>query len=86
LGIVPSYSRPRVSDDNPYSEALIRTVKHHPDYPVAAFGGLDEASGLGRSILDAVQRGASTQAIQFVTPAKRHAGEHGQILVERKEA
>ena len=30
LGIVPSFSRPHVSDDNPYSEALFRTLKHGP--------------------------------------------------------
>ena len=31
LGIEPSYSRPRVSDDNPYAEALFRTAKYRPD-------------------------------------------------------
>src|SRR3954463_569112 len=33
LGVVPSFSRPHVSDDNPYSEALFRTLKHTPVYP-----------------------------------------------------
>jgi putative transposase len=33
LGVVPSFSRPHVSDDNPYSEALFRTLKHTPAYP-----------------------------------------------------
>jgi len=36
LGVVPSFSRPAVSDDNPYSEALFRTMKYRPDYPQAA--------------------------------------------------
>ena len=33
LGVIPSFSRPHVSDDNPYSEALFRTLKHTPAYP-----------------------------------------------------
>jgi putative transposase len=37
LGIVPSFSCPRVSDDNPYSEALFRTLKHTPAYPRLPF-------------------------------------------------
>lgn len=38
LGVVPSFSRPHVSDDNPYSEALFRTLKHTPAYPRLPFG------------------------------------------------
>jgi transposase InsO family protein len=34
LGIKPSYSRPRVSDDNPFVEALFRTAKYRPEFPV----------------------------------------------------
>ena len=34
LGVIPSFSRPSVSDDNPYSEALFRTVKYHPTFPM----------------------------------------------------
>jgi transposase InsO family protein len=33
LGVVASFSRPRVSNDNPYAEALFRTCKYRPDYP-----------------------------------------------------
>jgi putative transposase len=29
LGVIPSFSRPSVSDDNPYSEALFKTAKYH---------------------------------------------------------
>lgn len=34
LGIQPSYSRPRVSDDNAYAESLFRTAKYRPEFPV----------------------------------------------------
>jgi transposase InsO family protein len=33
LGVLRSFSRPRVSNDNPYSESLFPTVKYRPDYP-----------------------------------------------------
>jgi putative transposase len=33
LGVTPSHSRPRVSNDNPFSEAQFKTLKHHPGYP-----------------------------------------------------
>jgi transposase InsO family protein len=36
LGVVPSFSRPRVYDDNPYSEALFRTLKYRLYVIVAA--------------------------------------------------
>ncbi|KAI3611530.1 3-hydroxyacyl-CoA dehydrogenase (plasmid) [Cupriavidus necator H850] len=38
LGVVASFSRPRVSNDNPYAESLFRTCKYRPDYPGQAFG------------------------------------------------
>ncbi len=43
LGIEPSYSRPRVSNDNAYSESLFRTTKYRPDYPSKGFECLEEA-------------------------------------------
>ncbi|GAB6852869.1 hypothetical protein JCM10599A_66730 [Paraburkholderia kururiensis] len=43
LGVVASFSRPRVGNDNPYAEALFRTYKYRPDYPRKAFASLDAA-------------------------------------------
>ena len=60
LGIVPSFSRPHVSDDNPYSEALFRTLKHTPAYPRLPFADL-AAPPLGRALRRLVQRHASPQ-------------------------
>jgi transposase InsO family protein len=37
LGVVPSFSRPHVSNDNPYSESLFRTLKYTPAYPRLPF-------------------------------------------------
>ena len=85
LGIVASFSRPRVSDDNPYSEALFRTVKYRPEYPTSPFKDLQDA----RSWVEAFVRWYNEEhrhsAIQFVTPAQRHSGGHTEILSGRKE-
>ena len=43
LGVLRSFSRPRVSNDNPYSESLFRTVKYRPDYPRRPFRSVEEA-------------------------------------------
>jgi transposase InsO family protein len=44
LGIDQSFSRPHVSDDNPFSEAQFKTLKYQPDYP-GRFAGVLHARG-----------------------------------------
>ncbi len=43
LGVEPSYSRPRVSDDNAYAEAIFRTAKYRPEFPAKGFQTLEQA-------------------------------------------
>ncbi len=43
LGIQSSYSRPRVSNDNPYSESIFRTLKYRPAFPYAGFKTIEDA-------------------------------------------
>jgi putative transposase len=43
LGIEPSYSRPRVSNDNPYAESIFRTCKYRPNFPTKGLASLQEA-------------------------------------------
>ena len=43
LGIMPSFSRPRVSNYNAFAELLFRTCKYRPNYPSKPFGSIDEA-------------------------------------------
>jgi len=50
LGIMASFSRPRVSNDNPYSEALFRTCKYRPGYPKSGFEMIEDAPPVGESI------------------------------------
>jgi putative transposase len=85
LGIVPSFSRPRVSEDNPYSEALFRTLKYRPEYPGRPFEGLQEAKAWVQEFVRWYNTEHRHSGIQFVTPASRHAGEAEQILMKRKE-
>jgi len=85
LGIVPSFSRPRVADDNAYSEALFRTVKYRPEYPSGAFGSLEEAREWVQSFVRWYNQEHRHSGIRFVTPAQRHSREEEQILQKRKE-
>jgi putative transposase len=83
LGVVPSLSRPRVSDDNPYSESLFKTLKYRPSYPEGAFGGLDEAREWVRRFVRWYNTEHLHSAIRFVTPGSRHLGLDKAILAKR---
>jgi transposase InsO family protein len=74
LGVVPSFSRPGVSDDNPYSEALFRTLKYHPTYPSKPFSSIEHARSWVARFVDWYNNEHLHSAISFVTPASRHAG------------
>jgi putative transposase len=84
LGVVPSFSRPRVSDDNPYSEALFRTLKYRPNFPSRPFASMSEAE----SWVDGFVLWYNTEhlhsTIRFVTPDNRHFGRESKILQQRK--
>ena len=83
LGVMPSLSRPGVSDDNPYSEALFRTVKYAPVYP-GHFRSVDEARAYFEAFVNWYNHDHRHSAIRFVTPAQRHDGEDRALLVKRK--
>jgi len=83
LGIVPSFSRPHVSDDNAYSEALFRTLKYTPAYPRAPFGNLAIAQGWVERFVAWYNGEHRHSAIRFVTPDQRHFGSEGAILAKR---
>jgi len=83
LGVTRSLSRPRVSNDNPYSESLFGTVKTRPNYPTGAFASLAAA----RLWVEKFVRWYNTEhrhsGIRFVTPEQRHSGEDVAILKKR---
>ena len=84
LGVTPSYSRPRVSDDNPYSEALFRTVKYCPVWPSKGFSSLIEAREWVERFVHWYNRDHRHSKIKFVTPHQRRTGKDVEILAHRK--
>lgn len=85
LGIVASFSRPRVSDDNPYSESLFRTVKYRPEYPSKSFPSLTSARGWVAWFEGWYNTEHRHSQISFVTPEQRHVGEDIALLEKRSE-
>ena len=83
LGIACSFSRPSVSNDNAYSEALFRTLKYRPDYPDGPFAGISEASDWVVGFERWYNEQHLHSAIRFVTPAQRHSGADCAILKAR---
>lgn len=84
LGVVPSFSRPSVSDDNPYSEAMFRTLKFTPAYPHKPFESREQARAWVHEFVTCYNTQHRHSRIGFVTPAQRHAGQDAQILSRRK--
>ncbi len=85
LGVIPSFSRPAVSNDNPYSESAFKTLKYRPDYPSRAFNDLSAARDWVAGFVHWYNHEHRHSAIQFVTPAQRHAGEDTALLLARAE-
>ena len=83
LGVVPSFSRPHVSNDNPYSEALFRTLKHTPVYPKLPFACLDQARSWVARFVAWYNGTHRHSAIRYVTPDERHFGREHAILAQR---
>ena len=83
LGVMPSFSRPSVSDDNPYSESLFKTLKYHPGFPDKPFDSLQEAREWVAGFQHWYDQVHRHSALKFVTPAQRHCAEDGVILEQR---
>lgn len=84
LGVVPSFSRPSVSNDNPYSESLFRTLKYRPEYPEKPFADLGAARAWVKGFVQWYNHEHCHSGIKFVTPMQRHTGEDIEILAQRK--
>jgi transposase InsO family protein len=84
LGVVPSFSRPSVSDDNPFSEALFRTLKYCPEYPRHGFATVDAARAWVAGFVTWYNHEHLHSGIGFVTPAARHAGDDVAQLAQRR--
>lgn len=84
LGVVPSFSRPSVSNDNAYSESLFKTLKYNPGYPSKPFKSLDEARWWVLGFTRWYNETHKHSSLNFVTPSQRHEGQDKEILENRK--
>ena len=84
LGVVPSFSRPSISNDNPYSESLFRTLKYRPEYPDKPFKTLFEAREWVNRFIHWYNKEHLHSSIHFVTPEDRHNGRDIKILANRQ--
>jgi putative transposase len=83
LGVTASYSRPRVSNDNPFSEALFRTCKYRPEWPSKGFSDIEAARNWVARFVRWYNGEHRHSAIRFVTPTMRHAGQEQAVLAAR---
>jgi len=83
LGVKPSYSRPRVSDDNAYAESLFRTAKYRPEFPTKGFETLEAARAWGAAFVHWYNVEHKHSGIRYVSPQQRHAGDDHAILRAR---
>lgn len=83
LGVAASFSRPAVSDDNPFIEALFRTLKYRPSYPIEAFAAIAAARAWVAQFVAWYNTAHQHSKIRFVTPEQRHAGKDRGILAQR---
>jgi transposase InsO family protein len=83
LGVVASFSRPSVSDDNPFAEALFRTLKYRPGFPRRPFANAAQARAWVTGFVAWYNREHLHSGIRYVTPADRHEGRDKVLLARR---
>ena len=83
LGITPSNSRPRVSNDNPYAESLFKTLKYRPNYQPKGFATLEEARCWVSQFVKWYNHDHHHSGLKFLTPYQRRSGTSEQILENR---
>ncbi len=85
LGVTRSHSRPHVSNDNPYSEALFKTMKYLPTFP-DRFGSLPDARAFMDQFVQAYNHEHHHTGIGLHTPADVHYGHARTVTVHRSAA
>jgi putative transposase len=83
LSIEPSYSRPRVSDDNAYVESLFRTAKYRPEFPAKGFASLEVTRRWADQFVHWYNYEHKHSGIGYVSPAQKHCGQDIAILAAR---
>jgi putative transposase len=78
-GMTSSHSRPRVSNDNPYSKS------YYPRWLFDGFEGLDATGAWFKEFVALYSNEHCHSQIKFVTPAQRHNGED-KLIIKKREA
>jgi putative transposase len=84
LGVMPSFSRPRVSNDNAYAEALFKTAKYCPLWPERPFDTLEQARLWVQRFVHWYNEEHCHSGLKYVTPGQRHRGQAGMLLAQRR--
>jgi len=84
LGVLASFSRPAVSNDNPFSESLFKTLKYRPGYP-GSFDTIEVAEKWMTGFVYWYNHVHRHSGIKYVTPHERHTGADIEILKKRRQ-
>ena len=82
LSIDASHSRPRVSNDNPFSEAQFRTFKYRPAFP-DRFGSIEDARAISHDLFAWYNDAHHHSGLNYLTPVDVHSGRAATILEVR---
>jgi putative transposase len=85
LGVTPSHNRPRVSNDNPYSESQFKTLKYRPEFP-DRFGSLEHARSFCRGFFHWYNVEHHHSGLALLTPNDVHHGRVGAVLAKRQRS
>ena len=83
LQVSPSFSRPRVSNDNAFSESLFHTFKYRPTYPVNGFADIEEAREFCLAFARWYNQEHKHSGLKFISPVERHTGQDQAIMANR---
>jgi len=84
LGVTKTHSRPRTSDDNPYSEAQFKTLKYRPDFP-ERFGSIQDAQAHCQRFFHWYNQQHKHSGIAMLTPQTVHYGNANNVLNQRQQ-
>jgi putative transposase len=84
LSVESSFSRPRVSNDNAYAEALFRTAKYCPMWPERPFDTVEQARVWVQTFVAWYNDEHCHSALKYLTPNQRHNGHADELLVKRR--
>ncbi len=84
LGITPSFSRPRVSNDNAYAESLFNTLKGRPNFKDNGFMSIEDARQWADTFVDWYHTEHHHSGLKYLTPQQRHSGEWKEVIKKRE--